>query len=235
MDRPLFINRGAALSARDCAGPQKRQHRKHCSKGRPTAEAGRFSGVAQVEPILARAQGPFAIKTVSVVEQSGGPVTKTFTLQAGSGSRWALAELVFRGAAGSSQLEGFHAWAANSDPSKLNDFSIDERGLVGFLWLFAMCTSVVLCVVAVVLIWRRPWLSRRWLWTLGSVLGLGSFGLNWSTGAWAVRFVYVMLLGAGATKAGPFAPWVLTFGFPVVAIVVIVRWLRAFPREPSEV
>ena len=35
---------------------------------------------AQVRPILARAQGPFAIETVNVAQMSGGPVTKAFTV-----------------------------------------------------------------------------------------------------------------------------------------------------------
>ena len=192
-------------------------------------------GAAEVKPILARTQGPFSIQTVHVFELSGRPVTKTFMLQAGSGSSWALAQIVFRGAPGSLQLAGFQVWAANSDPSKLNDFRIGRRGFVGYIWLLLMFACAALCVVAVVLIWRRPWLSRRWLWTLGSVLGFASFGLNWSTGAWAVQILNVSLLGVTATKAGPFAPWILTFGIPVIAVIVITRWLRQARREASAI
>jgi hypothetical protein len=190
-------------------------------------------GAAEVRPILQRARGPFTIETVNVVQQSGEPITKTFTLQAGSGSSWAVAEIVFRGTPGSLQLAGFHAWPANSDPSKLNDFSISERGLLGYIWLLLMFGCVALCLTAVVLIWRRPWLKHRWLWTLGSLVGFTGFGLNWSTGAWAVLFLNVSLLGAGAAKAGPFSPWILTFGVPVIAIIVIVRFLREVRPEVS--
>jgi hypothetical protein len=187
--------------------------------------------VAQVRPILLRTQGPFAIQTVNVVNQSGGPVTKAFTLQAGSGSNWALAEIVFRGAPGSLQLAGFHVLPASSDPSKLNDFSINQRGPVGYIVLLLMFGCAALCIVAVVLIWRRPWLKRRWLWTLGSLVGFAGFGLNWSNGVWAVLFLNVSLFGITATKAGPFAPWILSFGIPVIAIIVIVRWLREVRQE----
>jgi hypothetical protein len=206
---------------------------KLADRAEPQLKAELPRAAAEVRPILARAYGPFAIQTVNVAELNGGPVTKAFTLEAGSGSSWALAEIVFRGAPGSLRLAGFHVLPANSDPSKLNDFNVTQRGLVGYLWLFLMVACVALCLTAVVLIWRRPWLDRRWLWTLGSVLGFAGFGLNWSTGAWAVLFVNVSLLGATATKAGPFAPWILTFGFPVIAVIVIVRWFRETPRQTS--
>jgi hypothetical protein len=180
----------------------------------------------EIRPVLERAKGPFSIDTINVVRQSGGPTTKTFTLQAGSDSKWALVEIVFRGAPGSLRLAGFHAWPASSDPSKLNDFNIGQRGFLGYVWLLLMFACVALCLTAVALIWRRPWLKRRWLWTLGSLVGFTGFGLNWSTGAWAILFVNVSLLGAGATKAGPLSPWILTFAIPVVAIIVILRFAR---------
>lgn len=188
---------------------------------------------AQVKPILARAKGPFTIQSVNVVEQSGGPTTKAFTVEAGSGSSWAVAEIVLRGAPGSLQLAGFHALPASSDPATSNDFHVGQRGFLGYVWLFLMFTCATLCVAAVVLIWRRPWLKRRWLWTVGSLFGFAGFGLNWSNGVWAILFVNVSLLGVTATKAGPFAPWILTFGIPVFAIIVIGRWLRERRREAT--
>ena len=95
------------------------------------------------------------------------------------------------------------------------------------VWTLAVMVACVgTCLTAIVLIWRSRWLSRRWLWTLGSLFGFIGFGLNWSTGAWAILFG-ASLLGAQATKAGPFAPWILSFFVPIVAIVVIVLWFRA--------
>jgi hypothetical protein len=183
-------------------------------------------GVAVVRPILARTQGPFEIETVNVSESNRGPVRKTLTLQTGSGSNWAVIELVFDRIDGSMQLVGCHALPASSDPSKLNDFRLSQRGVLGYLWLFAMVICISICVTAVALVWRSPWLKRRWLWTLGSLIGFGSFALNWSTGAWGIKILNVSLLGASGTRSSPYAPWIFTFAIPVVAVAVIVRWLR---------
>ena len=185
---------------------------------------------AEVRPILTRAQGPFTIETIGVDEVSGEPTTKAFNLEAGSGSNWALAQIVFQGAPGSWNLAGFHVLPANVEPVKANDFSISRRGLLGYIVLLLMVGCVALSLTAVTLIWRRPWLNRRWLWTLGSLFGFAGFALNWSNGTWAILYVNASLLGASATKIGPLGPWILSFGIPIVAIVVIVRWLRGEGR-----
>jgi hypothetical protein len=189
--------------------------------------------VADVRPILAKAPGRFSIQTISVIQPMGGPTTKSFNLQSGAGAHWAVTEIVLQGSTGSWQLAGFHVWAVDAEPAKVNDFDINRRGLVGYLWIAAMLASVASCLSAVLLIWRSRWLKRRWLWTLGSLFGFVGFGLNWSSGAWAVAPFNLLLLGAGATKAGPFAPWLLSVAIPVVAILVIVRWFRR-DRSHSE-
>lgn len=201
----------------------------------PQLKAALPRAVAGVRAVLAQAQGPLAIETISVSQVNGGPVTKAFNLEAGSGSRWALVQILFEGAPGSWQLAGFHVWPSNIAPSKLNDFSISRRGLIGYIWLGLMFTCVAASVFAVTLIWRRPWLNRRWLWTLGSLFGFAGLGLNWSNGTFAILFINISVPPAQATKGGPFSPWLLSFAIPVVAIIVIVRWFRQARRETDTI
>ncbi|MDR7155646.1 heme exporter protein D [Sphingobium xenophagum] len=182
--------------------------------------------IKQVMPMLEPVRGTFGLQTVNVFNPSGGPTTKTFILQGGSNDHWAIVSVVLRGSGKSMQLAGLNVTPFRSDPSKLDDFEIRKRGFMGYLWLAAMLASISMCLWATILIWRRRWLRRRWLWTLGSLFGFAGFGLNWSTGAWAILFVNVSFLGAQATKMGPYAPWILSFGIPVVALIVIVRWYR---------
>lgn len=180
----------------------------------------------QVASMLVPVQGKFELQTVGSFTLNGGPTTKTFIVQGGSDNRWAVVRVVLRGPSNAMQLAGLYVTPFNADPSKLDDFEIGRRGALGYLWLVCMAAGVCTCVWATILIWRRNWLKRRWLWTLGSLFGFVGFGLNWSTGAWAIQFLNVSLLGAGAAKAGPYAPWLLSFGIPVVALIVIVRWYR---------
>jgi hypothetical protein len=133
------------------------------------------------------------------------------------------------------RLAGLYVNPMRADPAKENDFSIGRRGPLGYAWLSAMALCVATCVWAAILIWRERWLKRRWLWTLGSLAGFGGFGLNWSSGGWAVLPMNISLLGAQAVKAGPYAPWILSFGLPIVAIIVIIRWYKRDPNSARKI
>lgn len=188
----------------------------------------------QIAPMIMPVHGDFHLQTVNSFSLIGGSTTKTFIVQGGSGEHWAVVRVVFQGSSNAMQLAGLNVTPFKTNPSEMDNFEIGRRGLLGYLWLAIMLACACTCVWATVLIWRRRWLKRRWLWTIGSLVGFAGFGLNWSTGAWAILFVNVSLLGAQATKAGPYAPWLLSFGIPVVALIVIVRWYRREPGHDGE-
>jgi hypothetical protein len=61
---------------------------------------------------------------------------------------------------------------------------------------------------------------RRWGWAALSLFSVFAFKLNWMSGAWSFMPISVNLLGAGFMKAGAaFAPWILTVGLPLPAIL----------------
>jgi hypothetical protein len=45
---------------------------------------------------------------------------------------------------------------------------------------------------------------------------------NWTTAAWEFKPAAIVLFGASCYAAGPYAPWVLSFGFPVGALIFLV-------------
>jgi hypothetical protein len=62
---------------------------------------------------------------------------------------------------------------------------------------------------------------------LASLVGVGMVSVNWATGAVASRLFSVQLLGASAVRPSEFAPWILSFSFPIGAIVALSRY-RSF-------
>ena len=97
------------------------------------------------------------------------------------------------------------------------------------LWFKALAmttrSSLLLTIVAALLrIWRSGRFRRRWLWTIGALFGFGTFALNWTTGQFDFQPLTFNLLGIGFLKNPVFAPWILKFGIPVVAIVALIKY-----------
>ena len=164
------------------------------------------------------------------IRVAGGPTTTVFNAEGGSGNRWAVARVTIQQSGATQQLAGFYVTPFAMSPSQAGDFRIGQRGPIGYLWIAVMLASFATCIAAIILIWRRRWIERRWLWTIASLIGIGQFALDWSSGAWELRPVYIGLLGAAALRAGPYAPWVLSFSIPIGALIVILRWYR---RDPN--
>ncbi|WP_415641671.1 hypothetical protein [Sphingomonas antarctica] len=60
---------------------------------------------------------------------------------------------------------------------------------------------------------------------MGSLIGVTSFSLNWTTGIWFFQPIFALLFAAGALRPN-YGPWNISFGVPVVAIIVIIKWIR---------
>ncbi len=114
---------------------------------------------------------------------------------------------------------------------RVNQFTFKRRGLLHFVFL-GLVIAVPLLIVGALVNCIRSTVRRKWLWLLFILLGIGAFRLNWTTGQIQTRVVWFQLLGAGARKAGPYAPWVLSFSLPVGAIVFLIRRKRLGPLEP---
>ncbi len=70
---------------------------------------------------------------------------------------------------------------------------------------------------------RTPVAKRKWLWILFVLVGIGAIGVNWTTGQFSFRVATLNLLGAAAVSAGPHAPWFISVGFPLGAIMFWVK------------
>jgi hypothetical protein len=65
---------------------------------------------------------------------------------------------------------------------------------------------------------------------LPALVGVGAVDLNWTTGATGFVLLRAQLFTTGAVRASPYAPWILTFTFPVGAILALRRWKRSAAR-----
>ncbi len=214
-------------------------------------QSGRFDAVkASLEPklyaqtlVIERSIQPgipkeanYKLVTVGVQTNSANGVTETLkalTYEFGAGTKWAAIQIVLKSAPSGPQIVGWHAAPSDHQPTSAGDFTLAGKGLVQYLWLAAMVLSTFTIVFTLILVGRSAGVKRRWLWAIGSALGLGQFTLNWSTGMWAVRPLGFFLLGSAVVKPSPFDAWMLSFSLPVVAVIFLLR-RKALMAQPDE-
>lgn len=158
---------------------------------------------------------------------------KALNYEFGAGNTWAVAQIVEKDTPGGPQIVGWHAAVSQHQPTTRGEFTLAGKSALHYFWLLAMVLSTGTIVAALILIGRSPDVQRRWLWAIGSSLGLGQFTLNWMTGDWAVRPLGFFLLGSAAFRPSPFDPWMLSFSLPIVAVIFLLR-RKALMARPDD-
>ncbi|HEX8839029.1 MAG TPA: hypothetical protein VF750_01015 [Sphingomicrobium sp.] len=141
---------------------------------------------------------------------------------------WALVAVSSHSIGGRVWLTSFYVKSTPTSPKAVNPFSLAEAGYAQWGMIVAMLVALGITIAAVVRIWRSGLFRRRWLWTIGALIGVATVRLNWSSGAFAFQPLSFQLFSASATKVPIFAPWVLSVSLPVVALVAL--FVR---REPD--
>jgi hypothetical protein len=107
----------------------------------------------------------------------------------------------------------------------LNAFTLEGKSVLHFVVLaFAMIVPLF-CLTALVICIKTK-VRRKWLWILFILLPLGMFRLNWTNGAWETQILSINLLGGGIVRSGLYAPWILSVGLPVGAVLFLV-WRKS--------
>jgi len=119
-------------------------------------------------------------------------------------------------------VTGFDARKVEASLKEIHSFSLINKPIQNYLFLILAILSVGFVIFSLISVIRTP-LKRKWLWVIGVLITFIKFKVNWSTGVFAFQLLSFQFLGAGLTKAGPYAPWTLTFSLPIIAIIYWVK------------
>jgi hypothetical protein len=131
------------------------------------------------------------------------------------------------------RLEGFNLQRATPDELAANRFTLAKPpGMLLFLLLTIL--AALTTVTAFVSVLCAPRFKRKWMWAILSLLGLGAFSLNWTSGQAGVEPFMVNLVGVGVWRMGylGFSPWMFKFTLPVGALLAFWRVAKAKDETP---
>ncbi|HEX7980699.1 MAG TPA: hypothetical protein VF461_18995 [Gemmatimonadaceae bacterium] len=183
-------------------------------------------GLAQIDSIF-RGQRLDSIQVIGANEFSSPSEDRlTLTYEMHTSRGWLLASVTTLDSAGTAVLTGLHAEPLPGELRKLNEFTLAGKGASQYLTLIVTIALTVFSFgVAVFLATRREF-PKRWRWVAASLVGAGAVYVNWTTGEVGSRLVTVQLLSGAAVQASAYAPWVISFSFPIGAIVALDRFRR---------
>jgi hypothetical protein len=116
--------------------------------------------------------------------------------------------------------------------SELRRFRLTDAGPGTLAMLLLPLLSIGIALAAILRIWRSGRFGRRWLWTLGCLLGLCELRLLWPTGRFFLQPLYISILPAGVRPIGPYPDnWLIAASLPVVAIVALL--IRRRPADQA--
>lgn len=147
---------------------------------------------------------------------------------------WALVQASTETSAGNTLLTSIYVQRTAGDPMKLNGFSLADAGVAKYAMLAAMIAAVAVTITALLRIWRSDAFERRWLWTIGTLVGVMSLKLNWTTGQFFFQPISFQIFSAGAVKSPVYAPWVMSLALPLVAIIALFRKGKARVEAAGE-
>jgi|SRR5579862_9903791 len=188
--------------------------------------------------IICRDLGRGQIRSIKVVGSnimySGKDRRSFLTYEIEYPSAWMLVEVVVDGVDSNFVVWGLHANSIDSPLEVLNAFTLKgkpdwlvELLVIAGLEVIFILFSLFVCV--------RSDVSRKWIWMLVMIIGVGKFSVNWTTGFWDYQLFYFQLLGVGIQKNGEYAPWILALSFPLGALIFWGELLRHSSQDAHSV
>jgi hypothetical protein len=182
--------------------------------------------LARIDSILGDADFDSSAIIGANINTFNGVRHTNLTYEFHSRAGWLLANVATVDTAGSWLVEGVSARPLAKTLEEASRFTLTGKTWRHYLWLALAIVSLVLSLGAAVFLATRRGMPNRGWWALVSLVGVGSFSLDWTSGATGFRLVNVQLLGAGFVRLGPAAPWIITFAIPAGAFLALARYRR---------
>ena len=167
---------------------------------------------------------PLSVEVIgSQIDIRNGQWSGNFTFDYQYAEGWLLASTALKKVDDGYRVIGFSARRTAASQRELNAFRWAGLSPLHYAALVCEVFFLLFMIVSFVACLRTKMVRRKWLWAIATLIGWGSFQFNWASGVLAYQWLSFQIIGMGATKAGPAAPWILATTLPVGAMLF---WLR---------
>ncbi len=138
-------------------------------------------------------------------------------------SAWLVARTVLERREGQIVVQGLHLTRRAHSLVAENAFTLAGKSPLHYVVLLLALGIPLFVIYALAVCIRTRLPKRKWLWLLFVAVGFVQFQFDWTTGAWAVQPISLLLLGAGFLKSGPAGPVIFSLAFPLGALIFLTR------------
>jgi hypothetical protein len=180
-------------------------------------------------------ENPESIKVVGLdLARGKEPSTESITLEYHFPSKWLLVEVVTRRQVNVSTLVGFHVDLISASLENLNRFTFVGKSAVQYVVLICAVCSVLFSLYVFVLCMQTKLGKTKWLWVLFTLVGVGKFAVNWTTGDFTFSAFFLQIPCARAPSS-PYGPWTIIATIPIGALLFLDhRWSQRVKGELIE-
>jgi hypothetical protein len=142
---------------------------------------------------------PLGVKTLGASTEckGSGVCTKLIVLEYKYPDRWILFEVTVSNQSGHDAITDLTVRPESSPVDSMSRFTLSGKGLDHYSILLMALISVSIAIYAVVICIRTPIQKRKWLWIVIIILGIGKFGIEWSSGELWYKVLYLSIFPAG--------------------------------------
>ena len=174
----------------------------------------------------------FTLVGWNVVYMGGSDTTGSLTYEARGAGRTALFTIAVVRHGDAPAITAFR-WEATRRPLAVsNAFTFAGKTPTHYLYLVLAVLAVLTCIAGAVFAGIQ---RLGVVWILISLIGFGSFAIDWTTGATGFNPVSIHVLGAGFVRSGNVAPWILTWSIPAGTILMLIVWWQRKRRALASV
>ncbi len=148
----------------------------------------------------------------------------TLTYEFRNDSGWIGATVTTDDSADAWALLGLHAEPLPGELQAINRFTLSGRGITQYAGLLLVVLCTLMSVGMAVFIATRRTYPKRWRWVAASLVGVSAVFINWTTGEVSTRMLTMQLFSSTFARPNAYAPWILSFSFPLGAIVALQRY-----------